>query len=129
MQCPPLLALQSPPGRGQLRIRPAPAFVGVRRRARRRGQANASGFGYLNFLAVGGISFLLVGHRFANRMNVEYQGHRAEGLIRIWPNSAPVVAWPPKYTMDRDLLAGITLPPSGFAATIWPPAEQSGVRR
>jgi hypothetical protein len=92
-------------------------------------QANASGFGYLNFLAVGGISFLLVGHRFANRMNVEYQGHRAEGLIRIWPNSAPVVAWPPKYTMDRDLLAGITLPPSGFAATIWPPAEQSGVRR
>lgn len=90
-------------------------------------QANASEFGYLNFLAVGGISFLLVGHRFANRMNVEYHGHLAEGLIRIWPNSAPVVAWPPKYMMDRDLLEGITLPPSGFAATIWPPGEQSGV--
>ena len=60
-------------------------------------------------------------------MNVEYRGHLAEGLIRIWPNSAPVVAWPPKYMIDRDLLEGITLPPSGFAATIWPPGEQSGV--
>lgn len=89
-------------------------------------QANASGFGYLNFLAVGGISFLLVGHRFANRISVEYQGHLAEGLIRIWPHTEPVVAWPPKYMMDRDLLEVITLPPGGFAATIWPPGDDSG---
>jgi hypothetical protein len=83
-------------------------------------QIEAAGAGYVNFLAVGGISFLLVGHRFANRISVDYQGHLAEGLIRIWPNSAPTVAWPPQYMMDRDLIESITLPPSGFTATVWP---------
>lgn len=90
-------------------------------------QANVSGLGYLNFLAVGGISFLLVGHRFANRMNVEYRGSSCRGPHPHLAEQRTVVAWPPKYMMDRDLLEGITLPPSGFAATIWPPAERSGV--
>jgi hypothetical protein len=82
-------------------------------------QLNDSGLGYLNFLALGGVSFLLVGHRLSNRMDVEYKGHLAEGLIRIWPSSAPVVAWPPQYMTDRNLIEGITLPPSGFTATVW----------
>jgi hypothetical protein len=83
-------------------------------------QLDAAGPGYLNFLAVGGISFVLVGHRFADRISVDYRGHLADGLIRIWPNSAATVAWPPQYMMDQDLIESITLPPSGFIATVWP---------
>jgi hypothetical protein len=84
-------------------------------------QIRSAGSGYLNFLAVGGISFLLVGHHFANRISVDYRGHLAEALIRIWPYSAPIVAWPPRYMMDQDLIETITLPPSGFTATVWSP--------
>lgn len=32
-------------------------------------QLQGSPFGYLNFLAVGGVSFLIVGHRFSNESN------------------------------------------------------------
>jgi hypothetical protein len=77
-------------------------------------------FGYLNFLAVGGISFLILGHRFANSIDVEYDGPLADALIRIWPRRAPVVAWPPRYMMDQDLLQVLTLAPSGFIASVSP---------
>jgi hypothetical protein len=77
-------------------------------------------FGYLNFLAVGGVSFVILGHRFSNRIDVEYAGPLADALIRIWPRRAPVVAWPPRYMMDQDLLQVLTLAPSGFIASVWP---------
>lgn len=77
-------------------------------------------FGYLNFLAVGGVSFLILGHRFSNRIDVEYDGPLADALIRIWPHRASVVPWPPRHMMDQDLLQMLTLAPSGFIASVWP---------
>ena len=83
-------------------------------------QLQGSAFGYLNFIAVGGVSFLIVGHGYPNVIDLEYEGHLADALIRIWPPRSPVISWPPEYMMDRDLVDTITLAPSGFTATVLP---------
>jgi hypothetical protein len=77
-------------------------------------------FGYLNFLAVGGVSFVILGHRCSNGVDLEYEGPLADALIRIWPHRTPVVPWPPEYMMDQDLVQMLTLAPSGFSASVRP---------
>jgi hypothetical protein len=54
-------------------------------------QLNDPGPGYLNFLAIGGVSFLLVGHQLPDTMDVGYDGPLAEALIRIGPARASEV--------------------------------------
>lgn len=77
------------------------------------------GFGFLNFLAVGGIAFVVVGHRYRNAAEVTYDGSLDESLIKIWPPTG-VVSWPPRYMLDRDLIDLLTVAPNGITIRVWP---------
>lgn len=78
-------------------------------------------FGYLNFLTVGALGLLVVGHRFGNRTEVGYTGSLNEALIKIWPDATGVARWPPPYMMDRDFIDILTLEGVGdFETRIWP---------
>ena len=79
-------------------------------------QPNESLFAFLNFLAVGGVSFVIVGHSYSERLEFEFHGPLADALLPIWPHRRPVVSWPPVYMMDQDLIQILTLPPSGLNA-------------
>lgn len=90
-------------------------------------QADADGFGYLNFLAVGGVGFVIVGHRLGNRTKVGYTGALGDALLGIWPPSGVSMTWPPLYMLDRDLLPLLTVPPGGLRSTcgVPPSADRS----
>jgi hypothetical protein len=84
-------------------------------------------FGYLGFLAVGGISFLVVGHRLGNyvecTLGEEGKHPAGELFTKIWPWSRKTVLWPPPLLMDRELLDLIFDPetlPLGFDARVFP---------
>ncbi len=84
-------------------------------------------FGYIGFLAVGGISFLVVGHRFGNyvEFTLGQKGEHPVGELftKIWPWSQRFVYWPPPLQMDRELLDLIFDPdtfPLGFDARVFP---------
>ena len=72
------------------------------------------GIGYLCFLAVGGISFVVVAHRLKNHVKITYEGGFDEALIQIWPDPSGLLLWPPPLMMDREFIEIITLPPGGF---------------
>ena len=61
-------------------------------------------FGYLSFLAVGGISFLIIEHRFSNYMEVTLGEHTSKMFLKIWPWASKVVLWPPESLMDPELI-------------------------
>lgn len=61
-------------------------------------------FGYLAFLAVGGISFLIVGHRLGSYVELVLGEHQAELFTKIWPWTQKAVHWPPELLMDQELL-------------------------
>ena len=79
-----------------------------------------SAFGYLCFLAVGGISFVVIGHRYRNRAELRYEGILTDAIEQVWPDPRPTLQWPPRYMMDRDLVDVITHPPGGFTIRVWP---------
>lgn len=61
-------------------------------------------FGYLAFLAVGGISFLVVEHRVGRYVELVV-GEMFQGLFtKLWPWTTKVVPWPPQMLMDRELV-------------------------
>lgn len=76
----------------------------------------AQEFGYLSFLAVGGVSFLIVEHRFGEYIEVMLGEHTSKMFTKIWPSSARVAAWPPELLMDLELVEPFFLQDS------WPPA-------
>ena len=77
-------------------------------------------FGYLAFLALGRLAFLVVGHRYGNRTEIDCAGEPLrEALIRIWPPLRAKVEWPPRYAMDRDLLTPLTTSPGGLSVRVW----------
>ena len=61
-------------------------------------------FGYVNFLAVGGLSFLVIGHPYRNRVVITCREPFKEALTKIWPPLNPLVAWPPELMMDIQLI-------------------------
>jgi hypothetical protein len=61
-------------------------------------------FGYLAFLAVGGVSFLVVGHRFGSYFEVVTSEHTTRMVAKIWPWSAKVLPWPPELLLDEELI-------------------------
>jgi hypothetical protein len=63
-------------------------------------------FGYMSFLAVGGVSFLLVEHRFNSYVEcVLGEQHPASNMFtKIWPRTRRVVPWPPTTMADQELL-------------------------
>jgi hypothetical protein len=78
-------------------------------------------FGYLCFLAVGGVSFMVVAHRYRNRAEITYEGPFDESIDQLWPEPFRQVRWPPRYMMDSDLVEPMTQPPSGFLIRVSPP--------
>jgi hypothetical protein len=64
----------------------------------------ASRFGYASFLAIGGLSFLVIGHRYRNRVVINCGEPFGDAVTKIWPVSALAVGWPPPLMMDRELL-------------------------
>jgi hypothetical protein len=61
-------------------------------------------FGYFGFLAVGGVSFLVIGHRYRNRVVITCREPIKDAVSKIWPVSTPLVVWPPELMMDRQLI-------------------------
>jgi hypothetical protein len=75
-------------------------------------------FGYLCFLAVGGVSFIVVAHRHRHRSEITLRGTLEEAVDQIWPDPSGLVTWPPRLMMDADLVQAITLPPGGFTIRV-----------
>ena len=78
-------------------------------------------FGYMSFLAVGGISFLMVEHRLDSYVEcVLGEEHPASDMFtKIWPRTRRILTWPPHTMADRELLDLIFDPdtlPLGFDA-------------
>lgn len=73
-------------------------------------------FGYLSFLAVGAISFLIVEHRFSEYIEVVLGEHTSKMFKKIWPWCAEAIAWPPEVLMDLELVEPF------FLQNSWPPA-------
>lgn len=64
----------------------------------------AADFGNMAFLAIGGVSFLLVEHQISRYVELVV-GEMFSGLFKkIWPWTSKVVNWPPEMLMDRELV-------------------------
>jgi hypothetical protein len=61
-------------------------------------------FGYFAFLAVGGLSFLVIGHGYRNRVVIDCREPIKDAVTKIWPVTTPAVSWPPAYMMDTELI-------------------------
>ena len=87
--------------------------------------SDAGEFGYLNFLAIGAVSFLVIGHGFANRIDITLRGVLEDALIKIWPRERSVVAWPPQYMMDHAFIEDFTVPDfATLEARVFPHRDQ-----
>lgn len=81
-------------------------------------------FGYMSFLAVGGVSFLVVGHRLGNYVECALgEDHpSSEMFIKLWPRTRRVLRWPPCLMADRELIDLVFDPdtlPLGFDARVF----------
>jgi hypothetical protein len=74
--------------------------------------------GYLCFLAVGGLSFVVVAHRYRNHAEITYNGPFDQAIDQIWPGASGLLAWPPRVMLDRDLVDAIILSPGGFTIRV-----------
>ena len=75
----------------------------------------ADDFGYMAFLAIGGVSFLVVEHRYNNSVDITLGRPSSELLQKIWPRENDAVPWPPPMQMDRELIDLV------FDADVHPP--------
>jgi hypothetical protein len=65
---------------------------------------SADKFGFVNFLAVGGVSFLVVGHNYRNRIVMTCREPLSDALVKIWPPEKSVVVVPPPLMMDQEFI-------------------------
>ncbi len=79
-------------------------------------------FGYLAYLSIGGISFLIIEHRFENHVEVTLGEHAAKMFLKIWPLSSRTIAWPPEVMTDMELISPLFFDadPPGFRVEIFP---------
>ncbi|MBS1675974.1 MAG: hypothetical protein JST08_01185 [Actinobacteria bacterium] len=82
-------------------------------------------FGYLSFLAVGGISFLVVEHRFDSYVECVLgpENPFSDMFIKLWPRSRSILSWPPHAMADRaylDILFDPDTLPLGFDPRFFP---------
>lgn len=61
-------------------------------------------FGYMAFAAIGGISFLMIGHRHTGRLRFRLNPPASELLFKLWPREAETLNWPPPLIMDREMI-------------------------
>jgi hypothetical protein len=76
--------------------------------------------GYLCFLAVGALSFVVAPHRFRHRAEITYDGAFDGAIDQIWPDPSGLLTWPPRLMMDREFVEAMTLPPGGFTLRAYP---------
>ena len=72
-------------------------------------------FGYMAWLAVGGLSFLVIGHRTGRYVEIVPGEHTRGAFEKLWPWASRAVPWPPELLMDRELIEPLFLdsyPPS-----------------
>lgn len=94
-------------------------------------------FGYLSYLAVGGVSFIVIGHRFGNYFEVVTGEHTTGMVAKIWPWSSKLVSWPPELLLDQELVEPLftddSYPPGldirPFPNVISPDDGQGGIVR
>jgi hypothetical protein len=55
-------------------------------------------------LAVGGLSFLVIGHGYRNRVVIDCREPIKDAVTKIWPVTTSAVSWPPAYMMDAELI-------------------------
>ena len=79
-------------------------------------------FGYMSYLAVGGVSFLIVEHRFSNHIEINLGEFSAQMFLKIWPWCSKVVSWPPEVLSDSELIDPLFLDshPPAFRIEIFP---------
>lgn len=85
----------------------------------------AVNFGYMSFLAVGGISFLIVEHRFDSYVECVLGADNpfADMFVKLWPRSRKILLWPPTVMADREYLDVLFDPntlPLGFDPRFFP---------
>jgi hypothetical protein len=85
-------------------------------------------FGYMSFLAVGGISFLVVEHRFDSYVEAVLGAENpfSDMFIKLWPRTRRILSWPPQVMADReylDVLFGPQYPPARVRSPILPGAS------
>jgi hypothetical protein len=66
-------------------------------------------FGYMAYLAIGGVSFLIIEHRFRNHMEITLGEPASKMFLKIWPWCRKVVNWPPEALADSELVAPLFL--------------------
>lgn len=64
----------------------------------------ARDFGYASFLAVGGLSFFVIGHQYGNRVEFRLNSMAADLFIPLHPSTGAPVSWPPELMMDQQLV-------------------------
>jgi hypothetical protein len=69
---------------------------------------------YFAFLAVGGLSFVVLGLRDAHDVCVDIDGPLADAAMKLWPNQEPQVQWPPELMLDQDHVRPLLRPPGIF---------------
>jgi hypothetical protein len=62
-------------------------------------------FGYMAFIAIAGLSFLVIGHRRTGRLRFDLNPPSSELLSKLWPPDGASLSWPPPMLMDRELLS------------------------
>ncbi len=67
-------------------------------------------FGYTAFLAIGSVSFILIGHRYRNQVEIKIGNGMADALTRLWPKSDGPISWPPELMMDKQLVDTLFIP-------------------
>jgi hypothetical protein len=90
------------------------------------GDTGQAFFGYVAFIAVGGVSFLVAEHRIGRYVEVVLGPMFNELFTKIWPHASRVASWPPPLQMDSELLDGLFLesvPPSFDARAFDLPAH------
>jgi hypothetical protein len=61
-------------------------------------------FGYVSFLAVGSLSFFVIGHHYGNRVELQLNNMAADLFIRLHPSTGAPVSWPPELMMDQQFV-------------------------
>jgi len=71
-------------------------------------------------LAISGISFVVVGTRYRNKIEVTAQGTLDQTILKIWPTVSPCITWPPGLILDEGLIDVLMRPPGGLRINISP---------
>lgn len=83
---------------------------------------STSDFGYVSYLAIGGLVFLILEHRYGNHVEITLGEHTSDMFLKIWPWTRKVVLWPPEVFTDSELIEPFFLnsEPPGFEIEIFP---------